>query len=128
MEIAERGYIFDFIETDGSIKNKVLVVSDDSRKKDNIVSIIMLSSSSKPVSDMVDITIENQGWFIHAGLVTFCRRERLGRKYGKIKDKKMQEITELMTEQLGISRKPKIDYEAMYNSLLDKVIERGFAV
>ena len=43
--VAERGCIYDFIESDGTVKNQVLVVSSPRRARDRMVSILMIGDA-----------------------------------------------------------------------------------
>lgn len=118
---ADRWYIYDFIERSGEIKNKVLVVSNQDRAQNKIVSIIMLGSSMLG-HDVVPIKIEGQEWAVNCGLVTFCARDRLGRKHGKIPDKKARAIEDMIAQELGLVINERVDYKTLYESLIDKLI------
>lgn len=120
---AVRGHVYDFIETDGSIKNRVLVVSSNRRMKDNIVSVIMLRNRSYG-NEVTDILVEDRGWFVDGCMVTFCRRDRLGKDYGAIKASKLKDITKGIARALDIEVAD-VNYKELYEDLLDKVMERG---
>ena len=121
--VAVRGHVYDFIETDGSIKNRVLVVSSNRRMKDNIVSVIMLRNRSYG-NEVTDILVEDRGWFVDGCMVTFCRRDRLGKDYGAIKASKLKDITKGIARALDIEVAD-VNYKELYEDLLDKVMERG---
>ena len=118
---ANRGFIYEFLEKDGTTHNKVLVVSSDHRRESNIISILMLGTKYTG-KDCIELDAEIEGsdiWYVHCGLVTYTSRSRLGELLGQVSDSVMERITDNMGYQLGITEG--IDYKQMYNDLLDRL-------
>lgn len=117
---AKRGVIYNFIEKDGGIKNKVLVVSAEHRREDNIISILMLGTKYTG-KDCIEILLGEEKWFVHCGLVTYTSRTRLGEEVGKIDEETQRRITNNMAYQLGINEN--MDYKKLYEDILQKITE-----
>ncbi len=120
MDSAYRGQIYEFKESDGSFQgNYVLVVSDDSRKLDKFVSIIMLYR--KPFgTDIVEIRCRGIKMYLRCGMVTYTCRDRLGDLIGTVSAEEMDEVNNTLCRQLGICD---VDYKKLYEDLLQKVTE-----
>lgn len=99
---AERGYIYEFIEKDGTHKNDILVISSEGRKYDKIISILMLSDNPAGY-DVVSVKYNGRKRFVHRELVTYCRRDRLGKKLCKVSDKVIREIEDGIIRGLGLT-------------------------
>lgn len=114
---AERGWVYEFIESNGKIKNNVLVISDNSRKLDAICSIIMLTN--KP--NLYSVKMERNGelFYINSGMVTFAKRARLGKPLYKLDDETMDKVDSAVCTNLGFGEmaKYKIMYETLSNNL-----------
>ena len=118
MNKAVRGRIFHFLEKDGTSNKSCLVISSDSRKTDKIVSILMLGTR-----DSSDANEVMNGFYVHCGLITYCDRKRLGDPITDIDGNTLYTIEDGINRALGL--KDKIDYEAMYNDLLDRVTKKA---
>lgn len=114
---AERGYVYEFIEKNGDIKNDVLVISDNSRKLDAVCSIIMLTT--KPNLYSVKAEYNGEIYYINTGMITFAKRARLGKKLYKLDDETMEKVNENVCNNLGLGdmAKYKIMYETLSNNL-----------
>ncbi len=119
-ETAERGCIYEFLEKDGSSKNMMLVIGNNRRQMETLVSVLMLNTTDKG-NDAVGIWIEEEMYVVHCGLVTYCSRSRLGRKVTKISDARMELIDNGVKYQLGLTEERE-DYKTLYENLLDKVV------
>ena len=75
---ADRGYVYEFLEPDGVCNDKYcLVVSSQKRAYDNIISILILQDSRAGL-DVVKCNFQGKTKYVHCGLVTYLKRERLG--------------------------------------------------
>jgi hypothetical protein len=101
MQIANRGYIYEFLEKDGTHKNDVLVVSSEGRSHDKMVNIIMIGDNPSGY-DIVPVNYNGQKRFVHRELVTYCWRGRLGKAIAKVSDKTMEQIDEGLLRGLGL--------------------------
>lgn len=122
---ADRGSIYEFIESDGTVKNRVLVVSDQSRSRENIISALRLSPA-KEGRDTIMVDYDSKTgcyWYVHCGCVSYVYRNRLGRKTGEVLETTMKEIDVLMREQLGLTE-DKVTYKELYENLLNKVMSK----
>lgn len=97
---AERGYIYEFKEKDGTIKNDVLVVSSNARSMDKMISIIMIGDNPAG-HDIVPVEYNNKKRYIHSELVTYTVRSRLGKKLYKVPDDSMALVTKSMLRGLS---------------------------
>ncbi len=98
---AERGSIYEFIERDGSVKNHVVVVSSKKRMYDKIISILMLGDS-RAGYDVVQVKFNQMTKYVHVGMVTYCGRDRLGKRVGEVGAGKMRDIEYLLHDSLGL--------------------------
>lgn len=101
-QVARRGHIFEFLEKDGSHKNDVLVVSSEGRAYDKVISIIMIGDNPSGY-DVVSIKYNGKTRYVHRELVTYCRRDRLGKCICKVSDKVMDDINLGLIRGLGLS-------------------------
>lgn len=99
--VAHRGYIYEFIEKDGSHKNDVLVVSSEGRAYDKLISTIMVGDNPKG-KDIVPISYNGRKRYIHSELVTFAKRERLGELVAVLPMEAMAVIDEGLAQGLGL--------------------------
>lgn len=99
--VARRGYIFEFLEKDGSHKNDVLVVSSDGRAYDKLISIIMLGDNPSGY-DVVKVKYDGRVRYVHRELVTYANRARLGKCICKVSDKVMADIDAGLARGLGL--------------------------
>ena len=126
-ELAQRGHVYEFVEKDGiTVKNRVLVVSADSRAGDKLVSILMLGDIGFG-HDVVKIGKQ----YVHCGCVTYCSRDRLGRMIGKVSKSAMEDIDFMLAKELGLVSARLTVYKELYDDMLRKmmeVAERGTAM
>ena len=101
MTVANRGYIYEFIEKDGTYKNDVLVVSSEGRSHDKMVSIIMIGDNPSGY-DIVPVNYNGKKRYVHRELVTYCWRGKLGKPICKVSDKTMAQIDEGLLRGLGL--------------------------
>lgn len=99
--VARRGYIFEFIEKDGSHKNDVIVVSSDGRAYDKLISIIMIGDNPSGY-DVVKVKYNGRVRYVHRELVTYANRVRLGKCICKVSDKVMADIDAGLARGLGL--------------------------
>jgi hypothetical protein len=118
--VAERGCIYDFVESDGTIKNQVLVVSSPRRARDRMVSILMIGDAGMGY-DVVTVNYNGQKRFVHCGLTTYCARNRLGRKVCQVSAKTMEAVDMTMASEMGLIPERAMVYKEMYEALLDRV-------
>lgn len=130
---AERRGVYKFLESDGSWGGKYcLVVSGSHRVSDRIISILILNEygdGSVVGSDVVCIRIEGFGlYYVRCGLVTYCKRNRLGEMVHKMSKNSMRKINEQILIELGLKNNPRFsavddepDYEKLYKDLLSSV-------
>lgn len=126
-ELAQRGHVYEFVEKDGiTVKNRVLVVSADSRAGDKLISILMLGDIGLG-HDVVKIGKR----YVHCGCVTYCSRDRLGRMIGKASKQAMEDIDFMLAKELGLVSARLTVYKELYDDMLRKmmeVAERGTAM
>ena len=119
MQSAETGTIYEFFEADGTVKNMVLVLQNEKRAEENLVSVLMLGTK-KGGSDTVPIKLPDNTYYVHCGLITYCRRERLGEIVDYVDNALLTRIKNGVAWQLGLSAN-NIDYKKLYEQLLEKV-------
>lgn len=116
---ADRGCVYDFIEKNGTVKNKVIVVSSNGRAFDKLISVLMLGDSPAGY-DVVPVKICGKKYYVHCGMVTYTARAQLGIKLGRVADSVMADIDAQIARNLGIEEEAYM-YKRLYNELLDKV-------
>jgi hypothetical protein len=118
-ELAQRGHVYEFVEKDGiTVKNRVLVVSADSRAGDKLISILMLGDIGFG-HDVVKIGKQ----YVHCGCVTYCSRDRLGRMIGKASKQAMEDIDFMLAKELGLVSARLTVYKELYDDMLRKMME-----
>lgn len=120
LQSAETGIIYEFIEKTGEISKKVLVIQSDKRSEDNLVSILMLGTK-KGLSDTIPIKCEGNAYYVHCGMLTYCKRLALGRRLTRVSDDSLARIKKNVAYQLGLTDDTN-DYKALYENLLAKII------
>jgi hypothetical protein len=119
--------VYEFVEKDGAtVKNRVLVVSADSRAGDKLISILMLGDIGFG-HDVVKIGKQ----YVHCGCVTYCSRDRLGRLIGKASKQAMADVDFMLAKELGLVSARLTVYKELYDDMLRKmmeVAERGTAM
>jgi len=118
-ELAQRGHVYEFVEKDGAtVKNRVLVVSADSRAGDKLISILMLGDIGFG-HDVVKIGKQ----YVHCGCVTYCSRDRLGRLIGKASKQAMADVDFMLAKELGLVSARLTVYKELYDDMLRKMME-----
>lgn len=122
MEITmDRGNIHEFLEKDGTVNGRALVVSAQNRCRDNIVNILKLS----PVGNGPDaVTVaynsrDKAWWYVHCGCVSYAYRDRLGVKVGSVSEDTMATVDERIKDQLGL--KETVSYKKLYEDMMEKI-------
>lgn len=115
-QTADRGSVYEFIERDNTVKNMVLVVSSQHRCEDNIISILLLGTKYTGY-DCVPIVIDNTTYYAHCGLVTYAKRNRLGRHVLDLPDDVMSRVDTNIASNLGL--KYLTQYKDKYETLLE---------
>lgn len=122
---ADRGYIYEFLESDGTCNDKYcLVVSSQKRAYDNIISILMLGDSRAGL-DVVKCNFQGLTKYVHCGLVTYLKRERLGKRVGPFPKKSMDTVDLLMANELGLDREKGLIYKSLYEEVLRTFMKGG---
>jgi len=120
---AINGMIYEFLEKDGTTTGKmVLVVQNDKRTEDNLVSCLMLGTKRGYSNDSIPIKFDGTVYYVHCGMTTYCKRSMLGKKKANVADDTMSRIKKNIAVQLGITDDDN-DYKAMYENLLNKIIK-----
>lgn len=136
MEPVDRMGIYEFIERDGSCKYYCVVVGAEHRKTERFISIIILKDTEEDTgyADSIGIRLPIGDFWVHCGMVTYARRDRLGRKVAKVGEKTRKKITRMIGIELGVISEPrskvfesdtKPDYESLYYSLMHKALSQG---
>lgn len=120
LQAAETGVIYDFIEKDGSCTKMFLVVQNEKRTEENLVSGLMLGTK-RGTSDTVPIKLDGQYYFVHCGMVTYCNRKMLGHRVAMVSADTMNRIRKNIAFQLGINQDTN-DYKELYENLLNKIM------
>lgn len=121
MQSAENGVIYDFIEKTGEVSKKVLVVQNGKRSEDNLVSVLMLGTK-KGMSDTIPVKLDGTTYYVHCGMITYCKRIALGRRCGRVSNDTLDRIKNNIAYQLGIGDGN--NYKELYENLLEKVANR----
>ena len=119
----KRQNVYEFNDGKG-IRRYALVISNDYRCADNILSILMLSSNPNG-RDVVQVNGIFGTYYAHCELVTTCGREQLGKNCGKISDKTMDAIERQIMKGLDLDNdviKERDFYKTAYESLVNKLI------
>lgn len=132
----DRMGVYEFLEKDGSCKKYCVIVSADHRKHDRFTSVVMLTDADSECgyADAIGVKLPIGDYYAHCGMVTYVRRDRLGRKVGKVGDKTRTKITKMIGVEMGVLNNPrdsvweednKPDFEKLYNDLLATIAKRG---
>ena len=122
---ADRGYIYEFLESDGTCNDKYcLVVSSQKRAYDNIISVLMLGDSRAGL-DVVKCNFQGLTKYVHCGLVTYLKRERLGKRVCPFPKKAMDTVDLLMANELGLDREKGLIYKSLYEEVLRTFMRGG---
>lgn len=122
LQAAENGFIYDFIEKNGTTHKMALVIQNDKRTEDNLVSILLLGTR-KGMSDTIPIKLDGIYYYVHCGMVTYCPRNYLGRRVAQVSTDIINRIRKNIAWQLGLSNDLN-DYKKLYERLLDKITDK----
>lgn len=124
----ERRGIYEYENASGTYNGLCLVVAGNHRQWDKYVSGISLSPCDTDTgkhSDEIGLRLpDGREFWVHCGMVTYFRRDRLGEMVHKISKGTMGRINEKMKQELGLSPKLEImpddepDYEKLYKDLI----------
>lgn len=123
MEITmDRGNIHEFLDKFGNVDGRALVVSDQSRNRDNVISILKLSPvGTGPDAVVVAYdTATDKYWYVHCGCVSYAYRNRLGRKTGALTESTMEMVDKRIMEQLGLKEET-VSYKKLYEGLIERM-------
>ena len=121
---AERGGVYEW--ESGENKNLCVVVSAPHRNHDRLISILFFSTPRHGMSDdAIYFDFNMQSYCVRTDLVTYTCRKYLKQKVGDMSVDIMKTIDENIMHGLGLKRDD-IDWERMYNGLLDSVMKRGY--
>lgn len=101
----DRMGVYEFLDVNGIPDGKVaVVVSADHRKHDRFASIIMLTpyELERGGGDAIGVPLPIGDYIIHCGMVTYVRRDRLGKKLCKIGANTRKKITKMIGVELGV--------------------------
>lgn len=122
---ADRGYIYEFLETTGEHEGKYcVVVSSQKRAYDKLVSILMLGDS-RAGYDVVKFGFQGEIKYVHAGLVTYARRDRLGKRICPFPKKALDTVDLLMANELGLESEKGMIYKTLYDELIRTFMKGG---
>lgn len=120
---ADRGYIYEFLEADGAHEGKYcVVVSSQKRAYDKLVSILMINDT-RAGYDVVKFSFQGETKYVHAGLITYVRRDRLGKRITEFPKKAMSSVDLLMANELGLDREKALIYKVLYDDLIRSFIK-----
>lgn len=132
---AERRGIYEYTNAGGTYSGYVLIVGGNHREYDKYVSGIMLSpcdADSGCHNDELGIRLpDGREFWVHCGMVTYFRRDRLGEQVHKVSKATMKRINEGIKMELGLSTKLEImpsaepDYERLYKDLIKTITSWG---
>lgn len=121
---ARRGYIYEFDDKKSDNKRYVLVVSNDTRATDRMVSVVMFGDSDLG-HDVVKIQNKVFGVkYLHCGMLTYTKREYLIDVVGKLSPAEMEKVDYTISRELSIREHIVAErdvYKKMYEELLAKV-------
>lgn len=134
----ERGGIYEFYEANGTTSKIALVVGAQYRKADRFISIIMLKPIAEDthfMRDSVGIATPIGDYVCHCGMVTYVRRDRLGKLIHRISKKSRGLINTMISFELGIKDRPnnfditgentEPDYKKLYDQLCSKIAKEA---
>ena len=122
---AKRGHIYLFEDANAQWKEKyVLVVSDDTRQTDKIVSIVVLGDNNRGV-DVVAVDIPNVGTkYAHTGMITYIGRYKLSKDLGQVSKKKMDLIDTHILRHYGLADAKTCAEHSMYKNAYEELLEK----
>ena len=122
---AKRGHIYVFDDGKNLIKRYVLVISNDTRATDRMVSIIMFGDSNLG-HDVVKVTNDVIGVkYLHCGMLTYTKREFLIEEVGVLSSEDLQKVEHVISRELALNEHIEAEltfYKNAYRELLDKLV------
>lgn len=114
----ERGSMYEWLNPNTGKENLVVVVSDNSRSMDNLISILFMSTFRGNAKDVVHIRLDKKDYAVHCDLVTYTHRSYLARKVGKVSEDTMDKIN------LRIARSLGLETDGIYKDVYDDLVTR----
>ena len=121
---AERGSVYTWINIRGDFHSNIcLVVSNNNRSRDKLISILFLSTDrGQTGADCVEVELDGEKYIVHTDLVTYTQRYYLQQKIGEISPETMDVIDDYIADSLGLN--DGINYKTMYECLVDDIVGR----
>lgn len=120
---AIRGGVYDFVNATGDYKGICIVVGGDHRSNDKYVSAISLSPCDADTglhNDEMGLRLpDGREFWVHCGMITYIRRDRLGDMIYKVSDATMKRIGVGIKHELGLD--DGMDYEKLYRDLINTI-------
>lgn len=133
LQIALKGYIYEFLDKDGTTKgNHILIVSSNSHRLDKFVNMIMLSdfNNGENEADTVALTYMHNNVpcvkYAKCGAITYCLRERVGKVVTSLDKESLDNVMLGISSVIGIVPNEEVTYKKLYQDLLKQVLERDF--
>lgn len=122
---AKRGWLYLYHDDNAVYKDKyVIVVSNDNRSTDKLVSILMLQDSSSG-SDVIPVKVPNVGtMYVHTGMITYFGRHLLTKEVCQLSKKTMERIDNSLCYQYGLVTNKEILEYNMYKNLYEDLLDR----
>ena len=123
--IADRGGIYTW---SGGVNNPkatfthCLVISDDSRASDAIISVLFLYNGLGKGIDSVDFTVDGVKYHVHAEMVTYTGRNLLSKKVMQLPEDKMNKVDSIMRKGLGLDADDGV-YKELYDDLVGRIVK-----
>ena len=73
--------------------------------------------------DVVKFGFQGETKYVHAGLITYVRRDRLGKRITEFPKKAMSSVDLLMANELGLDREKALIYKVLYDDLIRSFIK-----
>ena len=124
--MAKRGFIYEFDDKKNDYKRYVLVVSNNNRASDRMVSVIMFGDSTLG-HDVVKVEHEGIGGvkYLHCGMLTYTKREYLVNEIGAISPEEMYNVEHTICQELSLRETVVAEmkfYKKSYEDLLAMVV------
>lgn len=128
---ARRGHIYRFEDGKNPYERFVVVLSNNTRATDKMVSVIMFGDS--PLGhDVVKVESEAFGVkYLHCGMLTYTKREFLVEEVGKISSEELSDIEKTVCRELSLREDVVAElkfYKEAYKDLLDKLVNVGLVL
>lgn len=125
----ERKGVYEFTNNSGNYSGLCLVVGGRHRRRDRYISIIQLKSVDVDGAfhnDEMGLRLpDGREFWVHCGMITYLRRDLLGKMVHKVSDQTMKRVNLGIMQELGLSQKTERivcdgepDYEKLYKDLI----------